>query len=62
MGAECSGCHWDLPYDGECVVCDGSGVTYQKQVATLRRALKDALDRKYLSRARRILIQTEPRA
>ena len=32
MSAECQRCGWDLPYDGDCVVCDENG-TFCSQLA-----------------------------
>ena len=32
MSAECQRCGWDLPYDGDCVVCDENG-TFCNQLA-----------------------------
>jgi len=35
MGAECSACGADLPYDSPCIVCDGSGLTWEAKYGLL---------------------------
>ncbi len=37
MSAECQRCGWDLPYDGDCVVCDENG-TFCSQLANAQKA------------------------
>lgn len=42
MSAECQRCGWDLPYEGDCVVCDEGG-TFQNQLAAARACDSDEL-------------------
>ena len=41
MSAECQRCGWDLPYDGDCVVCDENG-TFCSQLSEARKLLERA--------------------
>ena len=42
MSAECQRCGWDLPYDGDCVVCDELG-TFSSQLSAERGHLEAAI-------------------
>ncbi|KKN49295.1 hypothetical protein LCGC14_0643940 [marine sediment metagenome] len=41
MSAECQRCGWDLPYDGDCVVCDENGL-FSVQLSAERGHLEEA--------------------
>ena len=44
MSAECNKCGWDLPYHGDCVVCNERGSTFKSQLAEAQGKLEKVKD------------------